>query len=275
MSLALEAQEPFLSPTSHKDMPNPDGVPSIEVFNEHGKENFLHFTKQRLSRSPHPYHRNRESLDRSVQEDTLGIAETNLKPGGSIDDNRNLSIGINTLNGAWRANRSIDDSGTDADDESGPILQSLPAPPLKWRKGLRQQDGQVTPSPLLTPSCLDDDDRRLALERQILSLTGKQSPTSTDNETRKIREKFSKRRRAELLRRITECLLLSFVGYISIIRRIQSSSAIWQPGTFRSPRWAVLKKLIEACRDLDLHPGPPWNVLPLPHSAFLQASHDS
>lgn len=103
-------------------------------------------------------------------------------------------------------------SGTEADDESGPFLRGLPAPPARLRKGLKNETTLGTPSPLLTPSYLDDEKRRQTLEAQFKRRASPQSHPSTDEETVRIREKFKKRRRAELLRRITETLLFLGVG---------------------------------------------------------------
>ncbi|KAL8721275.1 MAG: hypothetical protein Q9225_002017 [Loekoesia sp. 1 TL-2023] len=104
------------------------------------------------------------------------------------------------------------DSGTEADDESGPLLKGLPAPPVRPRKGLKNEATFGTPSPLLTPSYLDDEKRREALEAQFKRRSSLQSHTSTDEETLRIREKFVKRRRAELIRRTTETTLFLSVG---------------------------------------------------------------
>ncbi|KAI4157157.1 MAG: hypothetical protein L6R39_000754 [Caloplaca ligustica] len=110
---------------------------------------------------------------------------------------------------------SPSESGTEADDESGPFLKGLPAPPTRLRKGLKQEASLGTPSPLLTPSYLDDEKRRQGLEAQFRRRTSLQSYASTDEETLKIREKFQKRRRAELLRRTTETLLFMGIGCLA------------------------------------------------------------
>lgn len=108
--------------------------------------------------------------------------------------------------------KSQSDSGTEADDESGPILKSLPAPPFKLRKGLKDDSKVGSSSPLLTPSYLDDVARKEVLETQFKRRGSAQSHASTDEEKVQIRTKFIKRRRAELLRRTTETLLLFTVG---------------------------------------------------------------
>ncbi|KAI4236193.1 MAG: hypothetical protein LQ349_002696 [Xanthoria aureola] len=106
------------------------------------------------------------------------------------------------------------DTGSEADDESGPLLKSLPAPPLRLRKGLKNDSAIGTPSPLLTPSYLDDEKRKETFEASFKRRASLQSHTSTDDETLTIRDKFRKRRRAELIRRLTETLLLLSIGLI-------------------------------------------------------------
>ncbi|KAL8784700.1 MAG: hypothetical protein Q9213_003796 [Squamulea squamosa] len=115
---------------------------------------------------------------------------------------------------------SPSDSGSEADDERGPLLKSLPAPPARLRKGLKNESAVGTPSPLLTPSYLDDEKRREAFEASFKRRASLQSHTSTDEETLTIRDKFRRRRRAELFRRITETILLFCVGCIACRRTL-------------------------------------------------------
>ena len=107
------------------------------------------------------------------------------------------------------------DSGSEADDESGPLLKTLPAPPLRLRKGLKDESALGTPSPLLTPSYLDDEKRRVSFEASFKRRASLQSHTSTDEEALAIQDKFRKRRRAELLRRLTETVLLLSIGFVA------------------------------------------------------------
>lgn len=193
-------------------MPEDDSVPTIKVSNEYTKE--ARGSPCRLSRSPHPYHRRRGHFN-NVQGGSRTVTRSGLDAAINSEDDRATSYGNGHISNDLIASKSTSDSGTDADDESGLILKSLPAPPVKSRfKGFIGQDGHATASPLLTPTYLDDEDRRLALERQLRCHSDLQS-VSTDDETRKVREKFTRRRRAELLRRISETLLLGFVGYIA------------------------------------------------------------
>ena len=110
---------------------------------------------------------------------------------------------------------SPSESGTEADDEAG-FLKGLPAPPSRPRKGLKDTDQLPTgstSSPLLTPSRIDEERRKhdLKVSRKRSGPTG----SGTEEEIRKIGEKFTKRRRAEFIRRFSETSCLMIVGYVS------------------------------------------------------------
>ncbi|MCJ1375319.1 hypothetical protein MMC20_006554 [Loxospora ochrophaea] len=111
---------------------------------------------------------------------------------------------------------SPSESGTEADDEGASLLR-LPAPPIRPRKGLKDPRGlgfDITPSPLLTPSYLDDDRHRLSLERRSRGRRRPGSRTGTDEDTRQVREKFTRKRQAELWRRASETVSLGVIGYM-------------------------------------------------------------
>ena len=195
-----------------------NSVPTIKVSNEH--TNKARGLSCRLSRSPHPYHRRRGNFDK-VQSGSRTVTRSGLDADINSEDDHATSYGNGHVSNDLIASKSTSDSGTDADDESGLILKSLPAPPIKSRKGFIGQDGHGTASPLLTPSYLDDEDRKLALERQLRCHSDLHN-VSTDDETRKVREKFTRRRRAEFLRRISETLLLGFVGYVASMHQLDT-----------------------------------------------------
>ena len=169
---------------------------------------------QRLARSPHPYHRRGPSfscVDGNISPAADHGQATVLATPGSIKEQ-----GAEYFDADHRKRRKFNDSpsdsGTEADDEKGVILLGLPAPPVRPRKGLK--DSKEAASPLLTPSYLDDERRQAAWEVQTRRQASLQNP-SADEESSKIREKFTRRRQAELIRRITETLLLVVVCYIS------------------------------------------------------------
>lgn len=193
-----------------------EDVPTVEVSPAIGKENLRTNNAQRWSRSPHPYHRRKETIaDRTFISDRPENQDITPSPTiNSVNDKETSALQKNGSN-RWHINTPPSGSGTEADDESGAVLKGLPAPPIRWRKGLRDAEGKEGASPLLTPSYLDDDDKGLAIERQFRRRLSTQSPLLTDEETLKIREKFNHRRRAELLRRVSETVIMSFVGCVA------------------------------------------------------------
>ena len=183
------------------------------------KENELPTQDRRLSRSPHPYHKDRKFLSSLTPIHAIATSKTDARehgraPNSSSGDRSNRPSYFDAdARTRRKATTSPSDSGTEADDESGGVLRLLPAPPINQRKGLKAPSGSS--SPLLTPSYLDDENRQLVVESQLRRRKGLQNPPITDEETLKIREKFTRRRRAELVRRITETLLLGGLGCIT------------------------------------------------------------
>lgn len=212
-------------------MPQKDGIPSIGISDEDEKENLQRCRAQRLSRSPHPYHRRQSECVRILPGESRTIVQYNLKSAQSTENSQSKSGYCDGIEETLREPTSPSDSGTEADDESGLILQSLPAPPLRSRKGLKGQEDDGAASPLLTPSYLDDENRRLQLEHQLSRYADRQSSLPTDDERRKAQQKFTRRRRAEFLRRLSETILLGIVGYISSMCQANLISDVWRPGT--------------------------------------------
>jgi len=177
--------------------------------------------RERLSRSPHPYHRQRSAI---VQHDgnlNLQLPDALLTPGATAQ-RLNIEPGFTYFDADHRKRRkrssSPSDSGTEADDERGSSLLGLPAPPNRLRKGLKGTNDSGTASPLLTPSYLDEEPRRSGLKAQIGRRGSLQSQTCTVDETAELREKFTRRRRAELIRRASETILIGVVGLIACRR---------------------------------------------------------
>ncbi len=204
-------------------MPTIDADPTSGPSNALGKENKLPNQSRRPSRSPHPYHRDKKFLS--------SLTPINGTP--TRKEDASGPNGTSYFDADSRTRRkfvtSPSDSGTEADDESGGILRGLPAPPIKQRKGLKEPSA-IT-SPLLTPSYLDDESWRSAQERQLRRRRSLQSPSVTDEETKKTRNKFTKRRRAELLRRVTETLLLGSIGCIACGSVPKSLLRTWSKGS--------------------------------------------
>ncbi|KAI5235600.1 hypothetical protein E4T43_09144 [Aureobasidium subglaciale] len=155
-------------------------------------------------RSPHPYARRGRRAARSAESSSYDATQTPT----------NLSS----------------ESGTEADDERPPqYLKALPPPCTRPAKGLRQAGDDATdesPSPLLTPSQLDNQGRHLSEgyfdhkpSQAILEQAG-------EDELLIARRLFIKRTRAERIRRISEGALLAVIGLI-IILAPSVTHALW------------------------------------------------
>ena len=135
-----------------------------------------------LSRSPHPYQRRSGSL-------------TKDKPASVALQHETSSRSEST------------ESGTEADDEKGPLLKSLLPPPLRARKGLRgTTPATLTPiaSPLPTPPAY--------LGQDVTAFFGpttspEQREPQEKHECEK-REAYRRRKKGELVRRSTELVLV-------------------------------------------------------------------
>lgn len=173
----------------------------------------------RLSRSPHPYSKQQSD----VLQDNRNAAAClrNALVGPTVTASLNSKKNEHTYFDADHRKRrkgssSPSDSGTEADDERGRnSLLGLPAPPIRPRKGLKGPNGSGTDSPLLTPSYLDAESRKLDSKAQIKRWGSLQSQSCTDEETIKLRQKFNQRRRAELIRRVSETSLMGAIGFIA------------------------------------------------------------
>lgn len=169
-----------------------------------------------LSRSPHPYHRR-----------SLNLPNGELNLGG-------VWAGHDENHGQKLTPKSSSDSGTEADDESGSLLKGLPAPPARPRKGLRDLRGNradTDASPLVTPSFLNADQRRLCFQAVKKHAAGGRVKEETDGETRRIREKYTRRKWAEAVRRLSEMALLMAVGAIVCCGKdVLSAARQWRKG---------------------------------------------
>ncbi|KAL8729479.1 MAG: hypothetical protein Q9166_004727 [cf. Caloplaca sp. 2 TL-2023] len=192
--------------------------PILRVDGDPGDEEALDKFPQRLSRSPHPYAQHFPDVP-FPKTKANGDCNPHLSAVSSAKkDLGSKGIGSIFNEDSHEARKdpvTPSDSGTEADDESGAFLKSLPAPPARLRKGLKNGSAIGTPSPLLTPSYLDDERRRDALEASFKRRSSVQSRASTDEEALSIRDKFRKRRLAELIRRMTETVLLGCIGCIA------------------------------------------------------------
>ena len=178
-----------------------------------------------LSRSPQPYSKQRGDVLQDSANVAAQLHNAPVSLPGMDYPSLNLEKNDPTYFDADHRKRrkgasSQSDSGTEADDErERSSLLGLPAPPIRPRKGLKGQDGSGNESPLLTPSYLDAESRRLNSKAQQKKRHGSpQSQSCTDEETRRLRHKFNQRRSAELIRRVSETILIGTVGFVSCSR---------------------------------------------------------
>lgn len=172
-----------------------------------------------LSRSPRPYSKQQRDVLQDYRNTAACLRNALVSPtvtDSSLNSEKNEHTYFDADHRKRRkGSSSPSDSGTEADDERGrSSLLGLPAPPIRPRKGLKGANGSGTESPLLTPSYLDVQFRKLDSKAQTKRWGSLQGPTCTNEEAVKLRKKFNKRRRAELIRRISETILMGAIGFI-------------------------------------------------------------
>ncbi|PGH27992.1 hypothetical protein AJ80_00247 [Polytolypa hystricis UAMH7299] len=148
---------------------------------------------QRLSRSPHPYHRRGPNLSTLETESVTDGSSYIPTPSRQISQ------------------RATSDSGTEADDESTGFLKGLPAPPARPRKGLRTPpwNGSEIGVELTTSRGWSAFRRR----RRRSQSPRKLSTDGTDNDDVGSREQqLSRKNRIEILRRVCETALVLAIG---------------------------------------------------------------
>ncbi|KAK8041189.1 dolichol kinase [Apiospora phragmitis] len=163
------------------------------------------------SRSPHPYARQNFEL---------------LEPSGSFAYPPRASPEgshpqwATTFPSIARDTSPSSDSGTEADDEH--FLKGLPAPRVRLHKGLRGRNelASGTSTPLPSPGPFDDDGRRHLFTTHTLK---KEVPIG--NTVRTSSE--MSRRNKEIVRRLTEVLLLGSLG-VALYTNKQSRPALYQ-----------------------------------------------
>lgn len=170
-----------------------------------------------LSRFPSPYHRRRSGIIQPLTPIVPQPNEQDTERDGS--DTRCQSL-------SRRSSRNIgspSESGTEADDEAyGLIIKALPAPPFKARKGVKRRNtgGIEEPSPPLTPTRLTDEILRLS--DVGIHETGHKEFVPDSPDAVPTRSKGVRRRRAEILRRVLEGILLASPGLL-----VLGNQGIW------------------------------------------------
>ncbi|TVY20783.1 Dolichol kinase sec59 [Lachnellula arida] len=178
---------------------------------------------RRLSRSPHPYHRQNVEIPHA-SERFSSYAPPTQSPLRSTHNTDDEDQYVGAYSPSYNASTNSD-SGTEADDEH--FLKGLPAPKIRPHKGLRGLDGSLSssPSPLLSPAILDGDTQKEGyLTRATLPTTNLK-----ESEARKTAEKLRHKRRVEVIRRVTEAgILASVAGLLCLSPEVRQLIWLWR-----------------------------------------------
>jgi hypothetical protein len=183
---------------------------------------------RRLSRSPHPYFRQKFELAHASEGFPLTTTPTQSQLRSTQPEDEDERNGPRPQSWSYRESTNSD-SGTEADDEH--FLKGLPAPKLRPHKGLRGLEGSLssTPSPLLSPAILDEDPAK------VRNYLRKASATILDEaDVRKAAEKLRHKRKVEVLRRATEGVILLLVGsMLCFDLDVRKILRLWRRGEFQ------------------------------------------
>ncbi|KAB5563195.1 hypothetical protein GE09DRAFT_773523 [Coniochaeta sp. 2T2.1] len=162
-------------------LPNPAPASIATITSEDGEQLRI------LSRSPHPYHRNKSEL----------LVPSDILVHKAATPVRNTSDATGLFS---QESTPASESGTEADDEH--FLKRLPAPKARLHKGLRGQNEPLsgTSTPLASPALCDQATATLIIPPRL----------RLDGSRRSKGEKI--RRRKEIVRRSAEVLLLASLG---------------------------------------------------------------
>lgn len=169
-----------------------------------------------LSRSPHPYHRQKWELLQPSDRVIARAAASTIHPQKS-DDVRDQLLAVPAF---VKDSSPSTDSGTEADDEN--YVKRLPAPRAKLHKGLRGLPEALSGSgtPILTPTITEGDPDGFTLKNR-----GK----SREEQKRCLAE--NAKRRKELIRRGSEVLILSTLGKLVLSNpSAKPFVALWKTG---------------------------------------------
>lgn len=164
--------------------------------------------RQSFDRPPQPYHQTNDQLRRCDKASRGTSADGQPSNSQAKQNQRTITPAFRGLD-----TRSVTPSDTEADDDAPSYLKALPAPTLRPRKGLRSLRNEAwtqDSTPFLTPSQLINESLR-ADDGYFEKSREEPTPKADQDEARKARKKFTRRRRAELGRRCSELVSLIFL----------------------------------------------------------------
>jgi dolichol kinase len=186
---------------------------------------------RRLSRSPHPYHRQRFEIQHASER--LDYAPAHKSPLHSRHNTDDEEPDQTLPVAARYCESTPSDSGTEADDEH--FLKGLPAPRSRPHKGLRGIDSTISASssPLPSPAIQETDSTKLLEYGSAYSST--YTHGLKDEVIQKAAEKAQRKRNVEIIRRVSETSLLGFVTCLLCLHSdIRDLMWLWRRGK-RSP----------------------------------------
>jgi hypothetical protein len=197
----------------------------------------------RLSRSPHPYYRISSKIANRERDESARSDYHQASDSGSINGNSNVvqrkkQRNSNRNGNGWSKTspRASSESGTEADDESTGLLKGLPAPPVRSsRKGLRSTAGRD--DPLLWLQHETSQSWSLFVRSPVRQMKRSSSEESIRSNATyaTVRGVVARRKRNEVMRRVTETALLLSVGVVVLLREdARSYASSWHKGGCRS-----------------------------------------
>ncbi|KAI4909701.1 uncharacterized protein J4E92_010619 [Alternaria infectoria] len=189
---------------------------------------------EQFRRSPHPYLRHGDQTQRQ----SPGPTHRAPRPSQSRPSSEPPGKTMHDKDGRTRRKRtphSPSESGTEADDEGYSLVKALPAPPLRPHKGLRESrtsGPDEWASPLLTPTQIDDEGRKLFegyFARTNRTRRKGDAYQSDDDEARRAKQKYLQRRRNELVRRTTETALLAGIATLAVRAAFDPATILYPP----------------------------------------------
>ncbi|KAK0933540.1 dolichol kinase [Friedmanniomyces endolithicus] len=170
---------------------------------------------RKISRTPRPYHHDgqevRQDTDNSGHEPDPGRGDVVPEQGRdrltAAPSSSSSSLPQDKHSRSGHGSVAASESGTEADDERPSFVRALPPATTRPRKGLKT--GEKSEDALLTPSQLDDEERRL--ERGYFDIKKVSGSTARDQEERAEQEKLLRRRLGEFTRRSSEVALMSVI----------------------------------------------------------------